>query len=221
MEEHEEHLRIVFQILREKKLYAKFKKCKFWLDQVGFLGHVISEVGISVDHSKVEAVVDWTRSTNVNEVRSFLCLAGYYRRFVEGFSRIAVPLTQLTRKNAKFVWIEECEKSFQELKQRLVTTPVLTIPNNLGGFVIYSNASRKGLGCVLMQNGKVIPYASHQLKSYEQNYPTHDLELAAMVFVLKIWKNYLYGERCEIYTDHKSLNYFFTQKELNMRYYLS
>ena len=163
-----------------------------------FLGHVISEVGISVDPSKVEVVVDWARPTNVSEVKSFLVLASYYRRFVEGFSRIAAPLTQLTRKNTKFVWTEECEKSFQELKQRLVTAPVLTIPSNLGGFVIYSDAS-------------------HQLKSYEQNYPTHDLEFAAVVFALKIWRHYLYGERCEIDTDRKSLKYFFTQKELNMR----
>ena len=155
MEEHEEHLRIVFQILREKNLYAKFKKCEFWLDQVVFLGHVISRVGISVDPSKVESVVDWARPTNVSEVRSFLGLASYYRRFVEGFSRIAAPMTQLICKNARFVWTKECEKSFQELKQRLVTAPVLTIPSNLGGLIIYSDASRKGLGCVLMQHGKV------------------------------------------------------------------
>ena len=154
---------------------------------------------------------------NVSEVRSFLGLAGYYRRFVEGFSCISAPLTQLTRKNAKFVWTEECEKSFQEFKQNLVTAPVLTIPSNLGGYVIYSDVSRKGLGCMLMQHGKVIAYVSCQLKSYKQNYLTHDLELATMVFALKIWRHYLYGERCEIYTDHKSLEYFFTQKELNMR----
>ena len=150
MEDHEECLRIVFQILREKKLYAKFKKCEFWLDQVVFLGHVISKAGISVGPSKVEVVVDRARPTNVSEIKRFLSLAGYYRRFIEGFSRIVAPLTQLTRKNAKFVWTEECEKSFQELKQRLVTAPILTIPSNLGGFVIYSDASRKGLGCVLM-----------------------------------------------------------------------
>ena len=116
MEEHEEHLRIVFQILREKKLYAKFKKCEFCLDQVVFLGHVISKVGISVGPSKVEAVVDWVRPTNVSEVRSFLGLADYYRRSVEGFSCIAALMSQLTFKNAKFMWTEECEKSFQELK---------------------------------------------------------------------------------------------------------
>uniref|UniRef100_A0A2N9HRA9 RNA-directed DNA polymerase n=1 Tax=Fagus sylvatica TaxID=28930 RepID=A0A2N9HRA9_FAGSY len=217
LEEHEDHLRIVLQILRDKKLYAKLKKCEFWLNQVVFLGHVISKDGITVDPSKIEAVVSWDRPTNVSEVRSFLGLAGYYRRFVEGFSRIAAPLTHLTRKNAKFEWKEECEKSFQELKQRLVTAPVLTIPSSSGGFVIYSDASRKGLGCVLMQHGRVVAYASRQLKNYEQNYPTHDLELAAVVFALKIWRHYLYGEKCEIYTDHKSLKYFFTQKELNMR----
>ena len=110
------------------------------------------------------------------------------------------------------MWTEECEKSFQELKQRLVVAPILTIPSNLGDFVIYSDASRKGLGYVLMQHGKVIAYASRQLKIYEQNYPTHDLELATVVFALKIWRHYLYGERCEIYTNHKSLKYFFTQK---------
>ena len=128
-EEHEEHLRIVLQILRERKLYAKLKKCEFWLNQVVFLGHVISKDGITMDPNKIEAVVNWDRPTNVSEVRSFLGLVCYYRRFVEGFSRIAAPLTQLTRKNVKFVWKEECEKSFQELKQRLITAPVLTIPS--------------------------------------------------------------------------------------------
>uniref|UniRef100_A0A2N9HUA0 CCHC-type domain-containing protein n=1 Tax=Fagus sylvatica TaxID=28930 RepID=A0A2N9HUA0_FAGSY len=155
-EEHEEHLRIVLQILRDRKLFAKLKKCEFWMDRVVFLGHVISRDGITVDPSKIEAVVNWVRPTNVSEVRSFLGLAGYYRRFVEGFSCIATPLTRLTRKNAKFEWTNECERSFQELKERLVSAPVLTIPSSSGGFVIYSDASHKGLGCVLMQHGKAL-----------------------------------------------------------------
>ena len=209
-EEHEEHLRIFLQILRERKLYAKLIKCEFWLNQVVFLGHVISKAGITVDPNKIEAVVNWDRPTNVSEVRSFLGRACYYRRFVEGFSCIVAPLTQLNQRNVKFEWKEECEKSFQELKRRLVTAPVLTIPSGTGGFVIYSDASHKGLDCVLMQNGKVVAYASRQLKNYEKNYPTHDLELSAVVFALKIWRHYLYGERCEIFTDHKSLKYFFT-----------
>ncbi|KAA0053234.1 DNA/RNA polymerases superfamily protein [Cucumis melo var. makuwa] len=215
--EHEEHLRMVLQTLRDNKLYAKFSKCEFWLKQVSFLGHVVSKAGVSVDPAKIEAVTGWTRPSTVSEVRSFLGLAGYYRRFVENFSRIATPLTQLTRKGAPFVWSKACEDSFQNLKQKLVTAPVLTVPNGSGSFVIYSDAFKKGLGCVLMQQGKVVAYASRQLKSHEQNYPTHDLELAAVVFALKIWRHYLYGEKIQIFTDHKSLKYFFTQKELNMR----
>ncbi|XP_038976501.1 uncharacterized protein LOC120107335 [Phoenix dactylifera] len=216
-QEHEEHLRIVLQTLREKKLYAKLSKCEFWLDSIFFLGHVISKEGVSVDLMKVEAVVGWSRPTNVIEVRSFLELVGYYRRFVEEFFRIAMPLSRLTQKQVKFEWTDDCEQSFQELKKRLVTAPVLAIPSGTEGFTIYSDASRKGLGCVLMQNGKVIAYASRQLKSYEQNYPTHDLELAAVVFALKIWRHYLYGEHCDVFTDHKSLKYIFTQKELNLK----
>jgi hypothetical protein len=162
-------------------------------------------------------VVEWTRPTSVFEIRSILGLAGYYRRFIEGFSKLLGPLTALTRKNARFVWTDECEQCFQELKRRLVTTSILALPTESENFVVYNGTSKKGLGCVLMQNGNVIAYASRQLKPYEQNYPTHDLELAVVVFALKIWRHYLYGERCEIYTDHKSLKYLFTQKELNMR----
>ncbi|GJW51997.1 putative nucleotidyltransferase, ribonuclease H [Tanacetum coccineum] len=216
-EEHEEHLRTVLQILRQEKLYAKFSKCEFWLSKVAFLGHIVSAEGITMDPAKVEAITKWPRPTSVTEVRSFLGLAGYYRRFVEGFSRLALPLTKLMRKGEKFVWNEEREKSFEELKQRLVSAPILTLPSGSGGFQIYSDASKKGLGCVLMQHGKVIAYASRQLKPYEVNYPTHDLELAAVVFALKIWRHYLYGESCDIFTDHKSLKYIFTQRELNMR----
>ena len=185
-EDHVEHLRTVLKILKQKKLYAKFKKCEFWLDKIAFLGHIVSSEGISVDPSKVEAVENWPKPKSVSEVRSFLGLAGYYRRFVEGFSKIASPLTQLTRKDVKFKWTDSCEGSFQELKKRLTSAPVLSIPTGGGGFVIYSDASKNGLGCVLMQNGKVIAYASRQLKEYEKNYPTHDLELAAVVFALKI-----------------------------------
>ncbi|WMV60292.1 hypothetical protein MTR67_053677 [Solanum verrucosum] len=136
---------------------------------------------------------------------------------VSGFSTIASPLTKLTQKTVKFQWSEACEKSFQELKKRLTTAPVLTLPEGTQGFVVYCDASRVGLGCVLMQNGKVIAYASRQLKVHEKNYPTHDLELAAVVFALKIWRHYLYGVHVDIFTDHKSLQYVLTQKELNLR----
>lgn len=216
-EEHAEHLRLVLETLRKERLYAKFSKCEFWLSKVQFLGHIVSSEGIFVDPAKVEAVANWERPKTPTEVISFLGLAGYYRRFVKDFSKIATPLTKLTRKNEKFEWTPKCEESFQELKRLLTSAPVLTLPDDTGNFVIYSDASHKGLGCVLMRHGKVIAYASRQLKDYEVRYPTHDLELAAIVFALKIWRHYLYGKKCEIYTDHKSLKYIFTQKELNMR----
>ena len=190
-EEHAKHMRIVLQTLREHQHYAKFIKYQFWLDRVEFLGHVVSAKGISVDPQKIEAIVDWKPPTNVTEVRSFLGLAGYYRKFVEGFSKIATPLTKLTIKEEKFIWSEACQNSFDELKQRLTTAPVLTLPSGSEGFTVYCSASRQGLGCVLMQRDRVIAYASRQLKKHEVNYPTHDLELAAVVFALRIWPHYL------------------------------
>ncbi|RVW79670.1 Transposon Ty3-I Gag-Pol polyprotein [Vitis vinifera] len=168
-EEHEGHLSIVLQTLKDKQLY--------------------------VDPGKIDAVANWRRPSTVTEIRSFLGLAGYYRRFIEGFSNIALPLTKLTQKGVKFEWSDDCECSFQELKNRLVSAPILTIPSAW----------------------RVVAYASRQLKPYEKNYPTHDLELAAVVFALKIWRHFLFGETCEIFTDHKSLKYLFSQKELNMR----
>jgi len=177
------------------------------MEKVHFLGHVVSKEGISVDPAKIAVVVDWPRPTNVTEVRSFLGMAGYYRRFLNNFVRIASPLSQLLRKDRQFDWTSKCETIFQELKQRLVTAPILTIPEGNEGYVVYSDALTQGLGHVLMQNGKVVAYASRQLKPHELNYPTHDLELAAVIFVLKLWRHYLYGARCEVSTDHKSLKY--------------
>jgi hypothetical protein len=204
-------------ILRENNLFAKLKKCEFWLEKVTFLGHVISKDGVAIDPSKIEAVMDWERPTNVPEIQSFLGLAGYYRRFVDGFAKLSGPLAALTKKNAHFTWSDECKENFQELKRKLVSTPVLTIPMGSEKFVIYSDASLQGLGCVLIQRGKVIAYASRQLKDHEKNYPTHDLELATIVYALMILRHYLFRETIEIYTDHKSLKYIFTQNELNMR----
>ena len=178
---------------------------------------MVSAEGILVDPQKIVAILDWKPPTNVTEVRSFLGLAGYYRKFVEGFSKIATPLIKLTRKEEKFIWSEACQNSFGELKQRLTTAPVLTLPSRSEGFTVYCDASRQGLGCVLMQRDRVIAYASRQLKKHEVNYPTHDVELAVVVFALRIWRHYLYGVPCRIFTDHKSLQYLFSQKDLNMR----
>nr|AAS90689.2 putative polyprotein [Oryza sativa Japonica Group] len=207
-EEHEQHLRL---------LYAKFSKCDFWLTEVKFLGHVITAQGVAVDPSNVESVTKWTPPKTVSQIQSFLGLAGYYRRFIENFSRIARPMTQLLKKDEKFKWTAECDKSFEELKKKLVSAPVLILPDQMKDFQVYCDASRHGLGCVLMQEGRVVAYASRQLRPHEGNYPTHDLELAAVVHALKIWRHYLIGNRCEVYTDHKNLKYIFTQPDLNLR----
>nr|CAE02835.3 OSJNBa0014F04.1 [Oryza sativa Japonica Group]CAE03534.1 OSJNBa0061C06.22 [Oryza sativa Japonica Group] len=189
-EDHQHHLRLVLGRLREHQLYAKLSKCEFWLSEVKFLGHVISAKGVAVDPETVTAVTNWKQPKTV---------------------------TQLLKKEEKFVWSPQCEKAFQTLKEKLVSSPVLILPDNHKDFMVYCDASRQGLGCVLMQDGHVVAYASRQLRPHEGNYPTHDLELAAVVHALKIWRHYLIGNRCEIYTDHKSLKYIFTQSDLNLR----
>ncbi|GJW16590.1 putative reverse transcriptase domain-containing protein [Tanacetum coccineum] len=178
-EEHANHLRIILELLRKEKLYAKFSKCEFWIHIVQFLGHLIDRKGLHVNPAKIEAVKNWASPTTPTEVHQFLGLAGYYRRFIEA--------------------------------------PILTLPEGNDDFVIYCDASLQGLGAVLMQKEKVIAYASRQLKSHEENYTTHDLELGAVIFALKIWRHYLYGTKCTVFTDHKSLQHILRQKELNMR----
>nr|GEZ85928.1 retrotransposon protein, putative, Ty3-gypsy subclass [Tanacetum cinerariifolium] len=181
-EEHEVHLKMILDLLKKEKLYAKFSKCEFWLKEVQFLGHVVNHDGIHVDPSK-----------------------------------IAKPLTLLTQKNKTYVWGDKQDESFCILKEKLCNAPVLPLPDGPNDYVVYCDASKQGFGCVLMQRGKVIAYVSRQLKTHGNNYTTHDLELGAVVFALKIWRHYLYGTKSVLYTDHKSLQYIFDQKELNMR----
>ncbi|KAL4346328.1 hypothetical protein GQ457_17G011190 [Hibiscus cannabinus] len=192
-------------------------KTTFRTREVVFLGHVVSSEGIRVDPKKVEAIVNWKQPTSVTEIRSFLGLAGYYRRFVSGFSKVVAPLTKLLQKGVKYEWSDARQQAFEKLKEALINAPVLTQPVSGKEFVVYSDASYVCLGCVLMQEGRVVAYASRQLKVHEKNYPTHDMELAAVVFALKIWRHYLYGEKCIVYIDHKSLKYLMTEKELNLR----
>ncbi|GJS26060.1 putative reverse transcriptase domain-containing protein [Tanacetum coccineum] len=184
--EHEEHLKTILELLKKEELYAMFSKCKFWINTVKFLGHVIDSSGIHVDPAKIEAVKNWASPTTPLEIRQFLGLVGYYRRFIEGFSKIVKPMTELTQKNQKFDWGEEQEEAFQLLKQKLCSAPILALPEGSEDFLVYCDASIKGLGTVLMQRMKVIAYASRQLKIHEKNYTTHDLELGAVVFALKI-----------------------------------
>jgi hypothetical protein len=160
------------------------------LKQVAFLGHIISKGGISMNPSKIQDALSWNAPTSVGDIQSFLGLARYYRRFIEGFSKISKPVT--------------------ELKKRLTTAPILVMFIMEKSFSIYCDASGQGLGCVLMQDDRVVAYASWQLRKHEVNYLTHDLELAAVVHALEIWRHYLMGKRCDLYTDHKSFTYIFT-----------
>ncbi|GJZ47106.1 reverse transcriptase domain-containing protein [Tanacetum coccineum] len=215
--EHEEHLRQILKLLKKEELYAKFSKCEFWISRVQFLGHVIDCRGIHVDPAKIESIKDWASPKTPTEIRQFLGLAGYYRRFIEGFSKIAKSMTKLTQKGVKFDWGDKQEAAFQLLKQKLCSAPILALPEGSKDFIAYCDASKKGLGVVIMQREKVISYASRQLKIHEKNYTIHDLELGAVVFALNIWRHYLYGTKCMVFTNHKSLQHILDQKELNIR----
>jgi hypothetical protein len=198
-------------------LYAKLSKCDFWLKEVAFLGHIIIDGGIKVYPCKISEILNWKQPTDVSKIRSFVGLIGYYRRFIEGFSKIVKPLTSLLEKGKEFKWDEACQNFFEELKEKLITGLVLVMPDIHQGFDVYCDASHLGLGCVLMQEGKVIAYASRQLRKHEKNYPKHDLELVDVVHALKIWRHYMIGNKCKIFMDHKSLRYISTQKEINLR----
>jgi hypothetical protein len=215
MEEH--HLRIVLQQLREYQLYAKFSKCEFWIKEVPFLGHMVSPEGIGVDPDKVKEVLEGKTPMTVSEVRSFLGLAGYYRRFITNFSMIMKPIIELLKKGNKYLWSEACDEAFEHLKKLLTTSSVLAQPDTTKPFNVYCDASVTGLGGVLMQEGRVISCSLRQLRHHEEHYPTHDLELAAVVMALRMWHHYLLRNVVHIYTDHKSLKYIFTQPDLNMR----
>jgi hypothetical protein len=216
-EEHENHLRMVLQVLREHHLYAKLSKCSFYQEQIHYLGHIISKDGIVVDPEKIEAIREWSAPKNVMEFRSFMGLDGYYRRFITGFSRISHPITSLQRKEKKFQWIEDCERSFQQLKQMLTSAPILRIEYPNEDFVVCTYAYKEGLGGVLSQNGFVICYESINLEENQRNYATHDLELASIVHTLKKWRHYFMGRRFKLRTGHNGLKYLFDQPMLNAR----
>jgi hypothetical protein len=170
-----------------------------------------------MDPSKVWDVLDWKPPMSVYQVQSFLRLAGYYRRFILNFSKISMPIIELLKKGNKYVWSVDYNEAFMMLKKLLTTSLVLARLDIAKSFDVYCDASCTGLGCVLIQEGRVISYSSRQLRRYKEHYPTHDLELAAVVMALRTWQNYLLGSVVHIYTDHKILKYIFTQPDLNIR----
>jgi hypothetical protein len=216
-EEHEEHLRLVLQVLREHQLYAKFRKCDFFQKQIHYLGHVIYEEGVAVDPDKIRSIMEWPTPKDVSDIRSFMGLAGYYRIFIKGFSKIGCPITTLQKKEAKFTWTQECEERFQSLKHLLTHAPVLKIVDPENDFLVCTNACKEGLGGVLMQGRSVVCYESRKLNEHEVNYVTHDLEMAAIVHALKMWRHYLLGRKFVLMTDHCGLRYLFDQPKLNAR----
>jgi len=217
IKEHEEHLRIVLQTLREHQLYGKFSKCDFYKEQIQYLGHIITKEGIVVDPEKIKTIMEWPTPKDVADIRYFMGLAGYYRQFVEGFSRIAYPITSLQKKGKVFKWTADCQRSFEQLKYLLTTAPVLSVADPEKEYVVCTDASKEGVGGVLMQEGKVIAYESRKLKEHEQKYSAYDLELTAVVHALKMWCHYLVGRKFLLMTDHHSLTSYFSQPTLNAR----
>jgi hypothetical protein len=214
-EEYEEHLRLVLQVLREHHLYAKFSKCDFFQKKIHYLGHVISKEGVVVDPDKIESIMEWPTPKDISDIRSFMGLEGYYRRFIKGFSKIGCPITALHKKGVKFLWTPKCEERFQSLKHLLTHAPVLKIVDPEADFLVCTDAYKEGLGGVLMQGGSVVCYESLKLNEHQVNYVNHDLELAAIVHALKMWRHYLSGRKFVLMTDHFGLRYLFDQPKLN------
>eukprot|EP00253_Pinus_taeda_P019573 PITA_19573 len=217
IQEHEEHLRLVLQTLREHQLYAKYSKCDFYKEQIQYLGHIITKEGIAVDPEKIRTIMEWPIPKDVADIRSFMGLAGYYRRFVEGFSRVAYPITSFQKKGRIFKWTAECQQSFEQLKHLLTTAPVLSIADPKKDYTVCTDASKEGVGGVLMQEGKLVAYESRKLKEHEQKYSVYDLELTVVVHALKMWHHYLLARKFLLWTDHHSLTSYFSQPTLNAR----
>ena len=216
-EEHVEHLAAVLRLLREHQLYDKLSKCSFFQIEVHYLGNVVSKDDIVIDPEKIRDIMEWEAPKNVDEVRSFMGLAGYYRRFIGNFSCIAYPITSMQQKGKKFEWTKECEASFEQLKQLLTHAPMLKIVDPNKDFVVCIDSCKRGLGGVLMQEGWVVCYESQKLNEHEQNYPTHDLELAVIIHALNMWRHYLMGRRFTLMSDHNGLRYLFDQLNLYAR----
>ncbi|MCO5559190.1 hypothetical protein L7F22_012785 [Adiantum nelumboides] len=200
------------------------KKATEWVDteptlrwKLAYLGFIVSKDGISPDPAKVEAVVKWPIPRSVSEVRGFLGLAGWCRIFIQNYALILGPLTELTHEDESFIWIEKRDSAFNELKELLAKSPVLKLPDFEKTFEVIVDACAKGVGGILRQEGHPVAYESRQLRIHERNYPTHDLELLAVVHALKKWRHYLLSQIFELVTDHKSLKWIFIQPDLNMR----
>ncbi|MCO5557160.1 hypothetical protein L7F22_010719 [Adiantum nelumboides] len=217
IEEHKEHLKVIFQALRDNKLYVNQKKSEFFLQEIQYLGHIISNNGIRMDLAKLEVIKDWPNPRNLHEVRSFIGMCAYCRRFIEKFSLIAGPLHDLTKKNVKYVWTEKRQQAFDILKQKLISQPVLALLDLSNPFEVQCDACGDCLGAVLLQEGHAIAYESRRLSSDEQILGIYEKELLAVLHALDSWKHYLLETPFILRTDHQSLKYFMTQTKLSYK----
>ncbi|KAK1664996.1 hypothetical protein QYE76_053155 [Lolium multiflorum] len=218
LEEHLDHLRVVFNALRDARLYGNLEKCTFCTNRVAFLGYVVTAQGIEVDPAKIEAIESWPQPKTVTQVRSFLGLAGFYRRFVKDFGSIAAPLNELTKKDVPFVWGDAQQEAFMILKDKLTHAPLLQLPDFNKTFELECDASGIGLGGVLLQEGKPVAYFSEKLSGPSLNYSTYDKELYALVRTLETWQHYLWPKEFVIHSDHESLKHIRSQAKLNRRH---
>ncbi|KAL0401378.1 UNVERIFIED_CONTAM: Retrovirus-related Pol polyprotein from transposon [Sesamum latifolium] len=215
--EHIEHLRQVLARLREYELYAKVSKCSFAQETISFLVHIVERGRIRMDPKKVQAIEEWKPSSDVHDLRSFLGLANYYRRFVKSYSEIARPMTDLLKKTETWNWTPQCQESFNRLKRAMVTDPVLALPDMLKPFVVETDASDFALGGVLMQDGHPVAFESRKLKDVEMRYSVHEKELLAIVHCLRLWRHYLLGSPFVVKTDNTAVSHFMTQPKLTSR----
>lgn len=216
-EEHEEHVQKVLHLLRQHKLYAKKSKCTFFTPKIEYLGFIVSQEGIFVDPAKVKDMVEWPQLKSVSEVREFLGITGWYRTFLRVYALRATLLTNLIKKGSKINWTSYHQASFDKLKSHVTTTPCIKLPNFSQPFKVVTNASGIAIGGVLVQDKRPVAFTSRKLQVHEKNYPTHDLELLAVIHALKLWRHYLLGDKFQLVTDHQSLKWIFTQPTLNMR----
>ncbi|KAE8715253.1 Detected protein of unknown function [Hibiscus syriacus] len=215
LEEHIEHLRRVFQVLRDNELYVKEEKCSFAQNEVPFLGHVVGGGKLQMDKDKIRAIDEWKPPTKVTELRAFLGLANYYRRFVKGYSKIATPLIELLKKDKVWEWSTKCQDAFKKLKEAMVNEPVLVLPDYTKPFVVFTDASDVAIGGVLMQEGHPVAYESRKLNETEKRYSVHEKEMTAVVHCLRTWRHYLLGSKFVVFMDNVANSYFLTQKKLS------
>jgi hypothetical protein len=215
-EDHLQHIEEVLFTLRQHKLYANLKKCSFKLKEIQYLGYIVNEQGVHVDPVKIQVIRDWPTPRTITELRSFLGLANFYRRFVLGFSNIAWALRNVTKggAKAKLFWTSTQKKTFEELKQRLCSTPVLTLSNLQQPFEIETDASDYAVGAVLTQHGHPVAYHCETLSDTVRKYPTYDKEMYSIVQAYRQWKHYILGKETVIHTDHKPLQFVQTQGKL-------